>query len=108
MTRSGGQPRNDRRDHCGAESEPPVARWFRSMRRGALLLAACGSASSAPPPDVTEPHAPVVVPAPTKVSVPPVGNANATGRVAVARIVAAVDSGVASDKPVFARRDQHV
>src|SRR5574337_763775 len=77
--------------------------------RFVLLLAACSSANSAPPvqvspSNVTSAHAPEVAPTtPTRV-----GDAKATGRVTSVRIVAAVDSAAASEGPVYARRDQTV
>src|SRR5215471_6037287 len=72
----------------------------RSVMRFWLLLAACSSANSAPPvqshashaQNVTVAHAPVVAPpVPTRV-----GDANATGHVIAAHIVAAVDDAPAS------------
>jgi hypothetical protein len=94
------------------ESVSEVTRSIWSMRRSVLLLlVACSSASSAPPPGVTEPLAPVaplVVPAPQRTTTPPIGNAATPGRVALARIVTAIDGGVASDRPAYARRDQRV
>src|SRR5262245_11030326 len=71
----------------------------------ALLCVACTSASSAPSPAETPPHAPGSV---EMTRAPVLGDATATGRVIAVHAVAAVDDGVASDRPTHARIDQHV
>ncbi|HEV7556441.1 MAG TPA: hypothetical protein VGO00_13335, partial [Kofleriaceae bacterium] len=65
-----------------------------------ILIAACSNANSAPPPP-TEPPTPVERPRalPARVEPPHIGDASVTARVMSARVVAAIDDGVASNRP---------
>src|SRR5829696_1796954 len=74
-----------------------------------VLCVACSPASSAPPPGVTPPHAPVVNDLARRVTPPRLlGDAQATGRVIAAHVVASVDGAPATDRPAHARLDQPV
>jgi hypothetical protein len=76
------------------------------MRGVVLMIAACSTANSAPPPTVTAPLPPVAAPRPPPVI--RVGDAHAAGRVVAARIAAAVGDERATDRPAYARADQPV
>ena len=71
----------------------------------AILAMSCGSASSAPSPAVTPSPAPAATASPTKQLV---GDPAAAGRIIATQVVAAVDDAPASDRPAYARADQHV
>lgn len=74
------------------------------MRCAFMVIAACSAASSAPPaPTVTPAHGAEV--AHTTPPAPPirVGDSRATGRVVAVRIVAAVGTAAATDRPAYAR-----
>jgi hypothetical protein len=77
------------------------------VRHALLLLAACSSATSAPIPEskvdspvVRTPHAPPALER--------IGDATVTDRIVSTRVVAAIDDAIATDRPVYARADQHV
>jgi hypothetical protein len=93
------------------KSKSRVARFDLSMRVAAILLCACSSASDASPPSVTEPLAPAVPPTlvqSARPALPPIGDTNVTSKIVGARVVVAVDDGIATDRPAYARADQKV
>src|SRR5512139_1841322 len=79
----------------------------------AAILAACTSTSKANPPEVSSAHAPAnresrkVAPPAARI-VAKQGDPANVARVIAVQIVAAVDDGVASERPAYAREDQTV
>jgi len=78
------------------------------MRSLAIVLCACSSAGSAPPPGVTPPPAPVNFSSAKPVRPLLIGDATAQGRVIDVHLAGAIDDGPASDRPAYARADQRV
>jgi hypothetical protein len=74
---------------------------------GVVILAACSSAKSAPLAETVAPK-PVAVGAAPPTLASQFGDANVTGAITAVHLVAAVDDGVATDQPAYARADQHV
>ena len=77
----------------------PVVRQIAHMRSAFVVLVACSSASSAQP-------APAL--SSTAVIVQRIGDTTSSGKVIAAHVVAGVDDAIATDRPTYARSDQHV
>jgi hypothetical protein len=74
-----------------------------------VLLVACSSAKGAPAQHGDLGNTPVVTAAqPIAVASKRIGKADASGVIAAARVVAAIDDGPATDRPIYARADQTV
>lgn len=80
------------------------------MRLAAILLCACSSTATSAPTPAAEPLAPGSPPVATNEPATPllIGDASATGKLVSARVVATIGDGPASERPIYARRDQPV
>ena len=84
----------------------PGVRQITHMRSVLVLLVACSSASSAQPLPLGAPPHPAV--SSTAVIVQQIGDTTSSGKVLAAHIVAGVEDAIATDRPTYARKDQHV
>jgi cell wall-associated NlpC family hydrolase len=75
-----------------------------------VAFVACSNASSAPAPEQLSTNPPVrpQVEAHAPAVVPQWGDATVTDRIAAVHLVASVDNALATDRPTYARADQHV
>jgi len=77
---------------------------------GVAIFTACSSAKSAPLAETVAPKhvAAGATPATPATFAPLFGDASVTGTISAVYLVAAIDDGIASDQPIYARADQHV